>query len=175
MLEDSLLPFSVNPWSSRLTDQWLLTFSYLLLGQATFEGWMEIMRDAVDARQVGFDESTKSQFGEWQFSLIILWNRNSWNCPKAGVVLQPFMFACIRIGNVLCNLLPSDWTVLVQFGYSTLSLLRVFKLSLSPVASLGISHHTVWRTWLFIAYSDEGWLCYQFSLHHSYILFKRLG
>ena len=28
--------------------------------------------------------------------------------------------------------------------------------------------HTVWRTWLFIAYSDEKWLYYKFSLHHSY-------
>ena len=28
----------------------------------------------------------------------------------------------------------------------------------SPPASLEISHHTVWRTWLFIAYSDERWL-----------------
>ena len=26
---------------------------------------------------------------------------------------------------------------------------------ISPVASPEISHHAVWRTWLFIAYSDE--------------------
>ena len=38
----------------------------------------------------------------------------------------------------------------------------------SPVASQEIWHHTVWRTWLFIAYSDEKWLYYKFSLHHSY-------
>ena len=30
-------------------------------------------------------------------------------------------------------------------------------------------YHTVWRTWHLIACSDESWLNYQFSLHHSYI------
>ena len=38
----------------------------------------------------------------------------------------------------------------------------------SPAASQEIWHHTVWRTWLFIAYSDERWLYYKFSLQHSY-------
>ena len=32
---------------------------------------------------------------------------------------------------------------------------------LSPAASAEMLHHTVWRTWLFIVYSDERWLCYQ--------------
>ena len=36
----------------------------------------------------------------------------------------------------------------------------------SPAASQEIWHHTVWRTWLFIAYSDEKWLYYKFSLPH---------
>ena len=40
---------------------------------------------------------------------------------------------------------------------------------ISPAASLAILHHTVWRTWLFIAYSDERWFYYQFSLLHLYI------
>ena len=43
----------------------------------------------------------------------------------------------------------------------------------SPAASQEIWHHTVWRTWLFIAYSDERWLYYQFSLHHSYNRFLK--
>ena len=30
-------------------------------------------------------------------------------------------------------------------------------------------YHSVWRTWHLIACSDESWLSYQFSLHHSYI------
>ena len=41
----------------------------------------------------------------------------------------------------------------------------------SPAASQEIWHHIVWRTWLFIAYSDERWLYYKFSLQHSYIAF----
>ena len=32
---------------------------------------------------------------------------------------------------------------------------------LSPAASPAILHHTVWRTWLFIDYSDGKWLRYQ--------------
>ena len=40
---------------------------------------------------------------------------------------------------------------------------------ISPAASPEILHHTVWRTWLFIAYSDERLLHYQFSLPHPYI------
>ena len=47
----------------------------------------------------------------------------------------------------------------------------------SPAASPEILHHTAWRTWLFIAYSDERWLIYQFSLPHLYtsIFFKGWG
>ena len=40
---------------------------------------------------------------------------------------------------------------------------------ISPAASPEIYHHTVWRSWLFIAYSDERWLWDQFLLLHSYI------
>ena len=43
----------------------------------------------------------------------------------------------------------------------------------SPAASQEIWHHTVWRTWLFIAYSDEKWLYYKFSRHHSYNRFLK--
>ena len=43
----------------------------------------------------------------------------------------------------------------------------------SPAASQEIWHHTVWRTWLFIAYSDERWLYYKFLLHHSYNRFLK--
>ena len=39
---------------------------------------------------------------------------------------------------------------------------------ISPAASPEMLHHTVWRTWLFIASSDRRWLYYTFSLHHSY-------
>ena len=50
----------------------------------------------------------------------------------------------------------------------TLSLPRVINAkSVPPAVSPEISHHTVWSTWLFKAYSDER--CYQFSLPHVYI------
>ena len=39
----------------------------------------------------------------------------------------------------------------------------------SPAASPEIQHQTAWRTWLFLAYPDERWLYYQFSLPHLYI------
>ena len=40
---------------------------------------------------------------------------------------------------------------------------------ISPATSPEILHHTVWRTWLFIAYSDERWSRYQFSLPHLHV------
>ena len=43
---------------------------------------------------------------------------------------------------------------------------------ISPAASPEILHHTVRRTWLFIAHSDERWLYNRLSLHHLYILFN---
>ena len=44
----------------------------------------------------------------------------------------------------------------------------------TPAASSEILPHTVWRTWLFIAYSDERWLYYQSSPPHCTFLFERL-
>ena len=47
---------------------------------------------------------------------------------------------------------------------------------ISPAASPETLHHTLWRTWLFVAYSDEAWLYNQFlttSLIH--LPWKRLG
>ena len=47
---------------------------------------------------------------------------------------------------------------------------------ISPAASPETLHHTVWRTWLSIAYSDERWLYYQFSLPRLYTFpLGRLG
>ena len=45
------------------------------------------------------------------------------------------------------------------------------QLQISPTASPGILHHTVWRIWIFIAYSDERWLYYQFWLNRSHLTF----
>ena len=44
---------------------------------------------------------------------------------------------------------------------------------ISPAASPEILHHTVWGSCLFISYSDEGWLYYQFSLPHLHIFFLK--
>ena len=38
-----------------------------------------------------------------------------------------------------------------------------------PSAASPVILHLVWGIWLFIAYSDERWLYYQFSLPHQYI------
>ena len=44
-----------------------------------------------------------------------------------------------------------------------------------PAASPELLHHTVWRTWLFIAYSDKRWLYYKFSLPHFFIFSLKVG
>ena len=49
------------------------------------------------------------------------------------------------------------------------------QLQISPGASPALLHHTVWRTWLFIANSDERWLYYQFSLPDLYISLQKVG
>ena len=49
------------------------------------------------------------------------------------------------------------------------------RFQISPVASAEIKNSTVWRTWLFIAYSDGTRLYCQFSLPHLYILEVALG
>ena len=52
---------------------------------------------------------------------------------------------------------------------------RSGQFQISLVASPEIWHHTVWRTWLFIVYSDERWLYYQFSQPHLYISIQKVG
>ena len=47
------------------------------------------------------------------------------------------------------------------------------KFQISPAVSPDILHHTVWRTRVFIACSDDRWLYYQFSLLHLYIFFLK--
>ena len=43
------------------------------------------------------------------------------------------------------------------------------RFKISPAHSSEILRHRVWRTFLFIAYSEKRWLYYQFSLPHLYI------
>ena len=51
------------------------------------------------------------------------------------------------------------WCMWWNTGSLTLSL-PSDQFQISPAASPEMSHHTVWRTWLFIAYSDVRWLYY---------------
>ena len=53
--------------------------------------------------------------------------------------------------------------------YCWLELLFHSQDSKFPLQPHQIYYITVWRTWLFIAYSDGRWLYYQFSLPHLYI------
>ena len=47
---------------------------------------------------------------------------------------------------------------------------------ISPASSPEILHHTVWRIWLFTAYSDKRWENYHFSLPHLiHVSLGRLG
>ena len=62
-----------------------------------------------------------------------------------------------------------------QASLLTLSRLPSDQLHISPAASPETWHHTVWRTWLLIPYSDKIWLYSQFSIPHLYIAFRRLG
>ena len=67
-----------------------------------------------------------------------------------ALVTGLFIFAWLPFfvvtGN--CSVLHSEY----PFNPSTP---KSDQLQISPAASPEISHHTVWRTWLFIAYSDE--------------------
>ena len=70
------------------------------------------------------------------------------------------------------------WAMHPFYSYCIPSLINPFtpesdQCQNSPAASQEIWHHTVWRTWLFIAYSDEKWLYYKFLLHHSYNRFLK--
>ena len=99
------------------------------------------------------------------------------------------IYFCVQSLHSTCRheptLIPAFFClVLLETDYSLHLCLNVFKLlgwhwvypfitksyqcQISPATSAGILHHTVWRTWLFIAYLER-WLCYLFSLPHLYI------
>ena len=87
---------------------------------------------------------------------------------------------CIPTTSI-CSLLPSPMPSLFTqdcVSEGELKTVNPFtpeshQCQISPPAPPEILHHTVWRTWLFIAYSDEKWLYYKFSLHHSYNRFLK--
>ena len=75
---------------------------------------------------------------------------------------------------VLLRLCDAEMQTSTQSNLSRWTLFNPFtpksdQCQISPAASPETLYHTVWRTWLFIAYSDERWLYYQFSPPHLYI------
>ena len=109
----------------------------------------------------------------------------SWgNCDQAVTRLNIHLWWVNFLLQSLMGDLPAWWpacmvfTVAYVWCSSHKSILNPFtpesdQCQNSPAASKEIWHHTVWRTWLFIAYSDEKWLYYKFSLHHSYNRFLK--
>ena len=65
----------------------------------------------------------------------------------------------LRVGGLGRSQSPSSPVPLRELGPSRNSINpftpKRDQLQISPAASPNISHHTVWRTWLFIRYSDE--------------------
>ena len=59
--------------------------------------------------------------------------------------------------------------------FKNLSLPRVINFKFPHSTFHILLHHQVWRTWLFIAYSDEKWLSYQILTAILTFLCKRLG
>ena len=93
----------------------------------------------------------------WQFHSLLWWN----------MVLLPILTSSLI--NFSSNV---ERMYFVNFGVNPFTP-ESDQCQNSPAASQEIWHHTVWRTWLFIAYSDEKWLYYKFSLHHSHNRFLK--
>ena len=68
--------------------------------------------------------------------------------------------------NVDYHILPKSALCIAWGG------LKSDQYQISPATSPEILHHTVWRTWLFLAYIDARWIYYQFSLPHLNVPFK---
>ena len=84
-----------------------------------------------------------------------------------------------RQGNI-CRLFSRlfDKCPLVSFLHANLVnpfTPKSYHSQMSPAASPEILHHTVWRTWFLIAYSNERRLYYQFALPHLYIFSLKVG
>ena len=96
---------------------------------------------------------TQTTFG-WTASLskkIIFWV-----CAFTSPAPFCLLFVCFLF---ICRWALSHWVFFSSFTHSL------------PCSLTKTLHHTVRRTWLFIAYSDERWLYCQFSPPHLYISF----
>ena len=123
---------------------------------------------------------------KYAFYVISIGQRSSpWPCNAVKVEMKFHLECKLHFPCAQLMLWQMHWTNLsasIEYKYwvSWLRLTNVNPFTPesdqcqnSPAASQEIWHRTVWRTWLFIAYSDEKWLHYKFSLHHSYNRFLK--
>ena len=127
----------------------------------------------------------REPFGFFGFSSALFW---AWSCrkrpikAKGGVIFVHHVVICVghrrHLGftmNInLCKLVrPVVFQDQLEHCIFNPFTPKSDQCQISPAASPAILHHTVWRTSLFIAYSHEIWLYYQFWLHHLYIFSLR--
>ena len=113
--------------------------------------------------------------------LLTLSLPSSQKVPSPNLLNRKCISEVVRIGSAIIFHLRELWKakfsilsdvlLLVRLqekfdiDHSTLSLPRLNdQFQISPAPSPEISYHTVSRTWPFIVYSDERWLCHQFAL-----------
>ena len=159
--------------------------------------WMVILSDGNSYKQWSLQTATLMNghpYRRWFLQTVILTNGDSyeWSSLQTAILTNSDPYKrrllwmviltdaesckCTREGSY-----SKSYTVFLGSSPKNIQHINPFtpksdQCQISPVASPEILHHTVWRTWLFLAYSDERWLYYQFSLPHLYIfLSKRLG
>ena len=96
-----------------------------------------------------------------------------WNWSGMKVLKIPWV-----CNNVKARHMGVDWCMVNFLGSIHCGCAVIPKCDLlqtPPAASPELLHHTVWRTWLFIAFSDERLSYYQFSLPHLYIALQIIG
>ena len=99
----------------------------------------------------------------------------SWVCSAAAPLLPPATWLCpptFCCGKPAVFANPPSWHTSSRFTPFTSKSDQIY---ISLTAPPEILHHTVRRTWLFIAYSDERWLYHHFSLPPLYISFSRVN
>ena len=116
----------------------------------------------------------------WFFNLSLPTSKvHSPNLPE-----EKCMSEVVRIGSIIIFHLRKPWKDKFFIMCDVILILVIVinpftpksdQFQISPAASPDISHHTVWRTWLFTAYSDERWEHHQPSLLFLYISLEKVG
>ena len=137
----------------------------LLAGQVPCESWVSILSAVLESFYLfyGLVDQTRraSKHGRKDVLVIIRPVCTKWsllssadtNRERCKHGLTSFLLLA-TVRNEPTKLRPA----LPHWASLTLSHSQVDQCQSSPAASPEILHHTVWRTWLFIAYSDERWL-----------------